>query len=165
MTNGLSRWKMPLFMNRGSLHCSCLCWKFCWLQVKDSVLINPTGKRKSLCSHNVLEFHNMYIPQQDSGSKKKKINLCTHKGNVTDFAKWVCLFCTLHFVLVLLPAACSLFTPQTHSLFSIGAPNSMLHTEVVSGHSSPLISTEDAVDSASPQTLGATSWSFIYQLV
>lgn len=94
MTNGLSRWKTPLFMNRGSLHCSCLYWKFFWLQVKDSMLINPTGKRKSLCSHNVLEFHNMYIPQQDSGAKKekKKINLCTHKGNVIDFAGWVCLF-------------------------------------------------------------------------
>lgn len=85
------------------------------------MLINPTGKRKSLCSHNVLEFHNMYIPQQDSGSKKTKINLCTHKGKVIDFVKLVCLFplilcwpCSLQCAVLWLPSlgACLLRTQQ-----------------------------------------------------
>lgn len=66
-------------------------------------------------------------------------------------------------MLVLLPIARSLFPSQTPSLFPVGAPNST--HEVMPGHSNPLISTADTIDSASPQTLEATSWSFTHQLV
>ena len=97
------------------------------------MLINPTGKRKSLCSRDVLEFHNTYIPQQDSGSKKKKKNLWTPRGRVDRFCKMSLAFSFFSscFKLVLIPAVCFMFyTPDpSGSFFSISAPNSMHPTE------------------------------------